>query len=44
MGDIVRRRVADNERHDLKRWQQSLQERQLHFEGVLGSVAGRRPK
>ena len=37
MGDVLRSRIADDKRHHLKGWQDNLQERQLHFEGVLSS-------
>jgi hypothetical protein len=40
MGDLLRRRVADNERQHLEGFQEHLQEGQLHFESMLGSVRG----
>ena len=38
MGDVLRGSIPDDERHHLEGCQDSLQERQLHFESVLGRM------
>jgi hypothetical protein len=38
MGNVVRFRIADKKRHHLERCQQGLQEWELYFESMLGSV------
>ena len=40
VGDLSRRRVADDQRHDPERCEHTVQERQLDFESMFGRMRG----